>query len=61
METGSDVMKIKEKLERFFDAKLSWHVPIKETIHADPFGFQLSATSKYCGKDIIQDSQGNWS
>jgi hypothetical protein len=53
------LVKIKERLERFFDAKLGWHVPIEETIHADPFGFQFSATCKYCGKHIIQDSQGN--
>ena len=37
-----------------------WHEPDDNSINVDEYGFQYSATCKYCGKHIIQDSQGNW-
>ena len=39
---------------------IGWHTPKEESIEIDKYGFQYSATCKYCGKHIIQDSQGNW-
>lgn len=42
---------------------LGWHEPDTNTEHFkenDPLNVNLHATCKFCGKDIIQDSQGNW-
>lgn len=36
---------------------LGWHKP-NGTYHSE--GINVHSTCKYCGKDIIQDSQGNW-
>lgn len=39
--------------------KLKWHKPRNEnTTEFD--GCNFHNTCKYCGKEIIQDSQGNW-
>ena len=43
----------------FFHDILGWHEPDKdERKYFD--GCNRHATCKYCGKDIIEDSQGNW-
>lgn len=36
---------------------LGWHKPIKEKIFK---GINIISKCKYCGKEIAQDSQGNW-
>ena len=43
----------------FFHDVLLWHRPAKK---ADRYfdGCSVHSTCKYCGKEIIQDSQGNW-
>lgn len=35
-----------------------WHRPDDKPEWSD--GLSFRATCKYCGKDIMQDSQGNW-
>lgn len=42
----------------FFHDVLGWHKPSNGIESFD--GVSLHATCKYCGKDIMQDSQGNW-
>lgn len=45
--------------KKFYHDILEWHRPKKN----DSLGFDgcsFHATCKYCGKDIMQDSQGNW-
>ena len=37
---------------------LGWHMPDDKPQHHD--GCSQHATCKYCGEEIIQDSQGNW-
>lgn len=37
---------------------LGWHTPDDSPQHSD--GCSQHAKCKYCGKDIMQDSQGNW-
>lgn len=37
---------------------LGWHTPDDSPQYND--GCSQHATCKYCGKDIMQDSQGNW-
>lgn len=51
-------MNLKERIGHFFDATLGWHVPVKGIEGFD--GASFHATCKYCGKEIMQDSQGNW-
>ena len=43
----------------FYHDALDWHEPAKDT---EQFynGCNIHTTCKHCGKDIIQDSQGNW-
>lgn len=41
----------------FFHDVLHWHEP-NGTIYLS--GINLMSKCKYCNKDIIQDSQGNW-
>ena len=44
---------------RFFYNILGWHSPdYNDKGYFD--GASLHAKCKYCGKDIMQDSQGNW-
>lgn len=43
--------------KRFFHDVLKWHMP-DEYIGFD--GASYCSSCKYCHKDIIQDSQGNW-
>ena len=42
----------------FYHDVLHWHTPGKSPQRYD--GCSIHATCKYCGKDIMQDSQGNW-
>lgn len=42
----------------FYHDLLGWHEPDDSPQHHD--GCSQHATCKYCGKDIMQDSQGNW-
>ena len=43
----------------FFHDILLWHKPAKKT---DKYfdGCNVHSVCKYCGKEIMQDSQGNW-
>ena len=44
---------------RFFHNVLGWHMPDKnKKITCD--GVNVYAVCKHCGKEIMQDSQGNW-
>ena len=40
-----------------FHNLLGWHKPIKEKTFKD---INIISKCKYCGKEIAQDSQGNW-
>jgi len=39
---------------------LGWHEPDESPNDYDFDGCSFHATCKHCGKDIMQDSQGNW-
>lgn len=41
----------------FYHDKLEWHEPADEQSFD---GCSYHAVCKYCGKKIMQDSQGNW-
>ena len=42
---------------RFYHDLLKWHMPDgKETFD----GCSMHSHCKYCGEEIMQDSQGNW-
>ena len=43
---------------RFYHNILNWHLPDDEPQEFD--GCNIHTHCKYCGKEIIQDSQGNW-
>ena len=40
-----------------FHNLLGWHKPIKKKTFK---GINIISKCKYCGKEIAQDSQGNW-
>lgn len=40
-----------------FHNLLGWHKPIKEKTFR---GINIISKCRYCGKEIAQDSQGNW-
>ena len=43
----------------FFHDVMGWHIPDdKEPQESD--GCNVHAHCKFCGKEIMQDSQGNW-
>ena len=42
----------------FYHDFLGWHTPDDSPHSFD--GLSEHATCKYCGRDIMQDSQGNW-
>ena len=45
-------------LKTFYHGMLGWHTPDdSEQYHV---GCSQHARCKYCGKDIMRDSQGNW-
>lgn len=48
---------MKELIKKFLCNFLGWHEPTTKIIFD---GFNLTSTCKYCGKQIMQDSQGNW-
>jgi hypothetical protein len=48
---------LKKFYVRFFHDILGWHSPIKMRGFN---GASFTSTCKYCGKKIMQDSQGNW-
>lgn len=51
-------MKVFYKIAKFFDKYLGWHSP---SIGVSSFdGCSFHSKCKYCGKDIMQDSQGGW-
>lgn len=43
----------------FFHDVMKWHIP-KETGKSTFDGCSLHNHCKFCGKEIMQDSQGNW-
>lgn len=43
---------------KWFHDILGWHVPIDPIMYND--GCSMHSECKYCHKDIMQDSQGNW-
>ena len=45
-------------LKFYYHDLLGWHKPDESTEYHD--GCSQCAKCKYCGKDIMQDSQGNW-
>lgn len=45
-------------LNFFYHDLLGWHIPDNSPQWSD--GLSQHATCKYCGKDVMQDSQGNW-
>lgn len=45
------------KLRKFLCNVLGWHKPASNIRFN---GCSLNSTCKYCGKEIMQDSQGNW-
>lgn len=46
------------KIRMFLCNFLGWHFPKKEYMSFD--GCSLASICKYCEKEILQDSQGNW-
>lgn len=49
---------VKGYLKGFYHDIMEWHRPSGEDAFYD--GCSAHDTCKYCGKDIMQDSQGNW-
>lgn len=45
-------------LKFFYHDLLDWHRPDDSPQYSD--GCSQHAKCKYCGRDIMQDSQGNW-
>lgn len=43
--------------KRFYHDVLGWHKPTDEK---EFDGCNICSHCKYCGKEIMQDSQGNW-
>ena len=43
----------------FYHDKLGWHKPT-EDIYLEPLSVTPKSVCKYCGVEIMQDSQGNW-
>ncbi len=48
---------MKWRIGAWFDRHLYWHAPDDSMTLA---GINLKSVCKYCGKEIMQDSQGNW-
>ena len=46
------------KFKHWYHDILKWHEPDESPKWSD--GCSLHCKCKYCGKDIMQDSQGNW-
>ena len=45
--------------KKFFHDMLGWHQP-DMSVDMKSDGLSLHCKCKYCGQDIMQDSQGNW-
>ena len=45
--------------KKFYHDVIGWHQPADES-NSRFDGLSFHCTCKYCGKDIMQDSQGNW-
>lgn len=45
-------------LKFFYHGLLGWHTPLEGPESYD--GLSYHARCKYCSKEIMQDSQGNW-
>lgn len=45
-------------LKSYYHDILGWHRPDDSPQQSD--GCSIHSKCKYCGKDIMQDSQGNW-
>lgn len=45
-------------LKTYYHGMLGWHIPDDSPQYFD--GCSQHARCKHCGKDIMQDSQGNW-
>jgi len=55
-------MKLKNvtfKIGKFFCRWLHWHAP-DSSIWSAPGDINIHSICKYCGKEIMMDSQGNW-
>jgi len=52
-------LKLREKFERFMH-KHGSHYPDNNVATDEVLHFQVSAHCKYCGKRLLQDSQGGW-
>ena len=48
----------KEYFKRFYHDVLKWHTPKNDISSFD--GCSFHHRCKHCGKEIMQDSQGNW-
>lgn len=47
--------------KKFYHDILGWHMPDTSGKYKCTFdGLNLKTICKYCGKEIMQDSQGNW-
>lgn len=56
---GSRVMYVKFGwFKSFFHDVLGWHEPDDSPMWSD--GCSTHSRCKYCGAEIMQDSQGNW-
>lgn len=44
-------------LKFFYHDVMEWHMPIEEVGYD---GCSFISKCKFCGKEIMQDSQGNW-
>lgn len=49
-----------DKLRKLTHDKLGWHYPLEGTEHIPFMDISVNATCRYCGKRILQDSQGGW-
>ena len=50
-------MKLLGKIRKFMCEVLGWHKPADKIVYD---GCNRGSICRYCGKRIIQDSQGNW-
>ena len=45
-------------MKRFYHDLMGWHIPKYDECTFD--GCSIHCHCKHCGKEIMQDSQGNW-
>ena len=48
---------MRKRIRKFMCEVLGWHKP-KDRMMFD--GCNIHSVCRYCGKEIMQDSQGNW-